>query len=160
MLVVEDGSIVSGANSYVSLVGANKYLTDRGKELNLSEGLLLQGADYVNSFRKRYRGYKLQPVTSSMQFPRGYLRFDFQDFPANQIPDIVIFAQIEAAIAFANNQDPYRTITDQVIRRERAEGFEREYDTSSNPSPPTYDLKRVMSLLYPLLRDVDYEVTR
>ena len=160
MLIVENGSIVSGSNSYVSLADANKYLADRAKDAILSDGLLLQGADYVNSLRRRYRGYKLQPATSSMQFPRDYLFFDDQFFPNDTIPDIVIYAQIEAAIAFVNNQDPYRTITDQVIRRERAEGFEREYDTQSNPAPPTYDLKRVMSLLYPLLNDNDMEVTR
>ena len=160
MLIVEDGTLVSGSNSYVSLADANKYLTDRAKDVTLSEGLLLQGADFVNSLRRRYRGYKLQSATSSMQFPRGRLRFDYQDFPSDKIPDVVIYAQIEAAIAFSNNQDPYRTLTNQVIRRERAEGFEREYDTRSNPSPPTYELNRVMSLLYPLLRDTEYEVTR
>ena len=160
MLIVEDGSIVSGANSYVSLADAQKYLTDRDKTTVISDGLLLQGADYVNSLRRRYRGFKVSPVTSSMQFPRNYLIYDNQIFPNDAVPDIVIAAQIEAAVSFANNQDPYETTTDQIITKQKADVFEREFDTRSNPSPPTFELKRVMALLYPLFNDTDMEVSR
>ena len=53
---------VDGANSYVSLASniddvfsARDYLTDRGITTEITEGQLLRGAEYANSFRERFK---------------------------------------------------------------------------------------------------------
>lgn len=159
-LIVENGSIVSGANSYVSLADAQQYVTDRAYEVTITEALLLRGVDYINSLRKRYRGYKITPITSSMQFPRAYLYVDNYLYPQDQVPDVVVSAQIETAVSLVAGDDPYKTTSSQVIKRRRADVFEIEYDTMVSPRPDTPQLRRVMSLLNPLLNDETMRVSR
>ena len=159
-LIVEDGTLVSGANSYVSLADAQKYLDDRGDTTVITEGLLLRAADYINSFRLRFRGFKQTPLTSSMQWPRAYAVIDDYLIPPSVIPDVIPSAQIETAIEFANQRDPYATIDSRIVKREKAQDFEREFDTKVGSGMATFDHRRVMSLLYPLFSDHGVRITR
>ena len=159
-LIVEDGSVINGANSYVSLVDANQYLTDRGITTELTDGLLLRGCDYINSFRDRYKGYKQTAVTSNMQWPRAFAVIDNYLVRSNVIPAVIPDAQIEAALEIALDRDPHETTSTRVIKREKLDVLEVEYDTQAGREVPDYDYRRVRALLSPVLKDNMFRVSR
>lgn len=152
-LIVEDGTVVSNANSYVSVTDANLYLADRGITVTVSEGQILRGADYVNSFRTRFKGFKLTPIASSMQWPRSYVVLDERLLPDGTIPALIIDAQIEVALEIASNRDPHETTSTRVIKKQKLDVLEVEYDTMAGREVPNYDYRRVKSLLRPVLRN-------
>ena len=153
MIIVEDGSIVSGANSYVSAVGARKYLDDRAIETIIPDGTLIRGADYINSFRTRFKGCKRGYIASSMQWPRSYVEIDDYCLPDDVIPDLIIAAQIEAALEIAANRDPLATTELRPIRKQKLGPLEVEYDTSRSSEIPSYTYTKIRLLLSPVLKD-------
>ena len=128
-LTVEDGSLVTGADSYVSLLDAQQYATSRGIETPITEALLLRAADYVNAYRKVFKGTKLTPPHRDMQWPRKDVEIDNYDLPNNVIPECVIRAQIETAIEMGEGFDPLETISNKVITKEKIDVLEFTYDT-------------------------------
>lgn len=149
---------VDGANSYVSLASniddvfsARDYLTDRGITTEITEGQLLRGAEYVNSFRERFKGFKVTPVTSSMQWPRFFVIIDEYFLDARHIPEVIPKAQIEVALEIANGRDPHSTIDMRVVKKKRVDVIETEYDTRLQRLE-TFDYRRIKALLRPVLK--------
>ena len=159
-LVVETGAVVEGANSYVSLADANQYLMDRGITTVLTEGQLLRGADYVNSFRMRYKGYKQTNVLSNMQWPRAFAVIDNYLINSNVIPAVIPDAQVQAALEIALDRDPHETTSTRPIKREKLDVLEVEYDTQAGRYVPDYEYRKVDSLLRPLLKNTGSRLTR
>ena len=79
-LIVEDGSIVPNANSYVALIDADNYFRARNNHVWLSleqtakEALLIAATDYIElRFGRRFLGQKKQD-NQPLSFPRkGFL---------------------------------------------------------------------------------------
>ena len=150
----KDQTTFGEANSYVSLTDANTYATDRGYTVTLTEGLLVRGADYVNSFRDRFSGEKLTPASSNMQFPRSDAILDGDNLPLDEIPQLIVEAQIETAIEIANNRDPQSTTTSQLVKKRRVGPLEIEYDNKyGDTTVGTYDYRKINNLLQPILTD-------
>ena len=151
----KDQSTFSDANSYVSVADANVYVTDRGYTTVLTEGLLIRGADYVNSFRDRFSGEKRTPASSNMQFPRTDAILDNDELPTDEIPNLIIEAQIETALEIANNRDPQETVTSQLIKKEKVGDLEVEYDNKygDTSASGSYDYRKISNLLQPILTD-------
>lgn len=158
-LIVEDGSVVDGANTYISLVDAQTYLNDRGYDITLTEGLLLRGCDYVNSFRTRFKGYKQTNVLSNMQWPRAFAVIDNYLINSNVIPAVIPDAQVETALEMAMNRDPHDTTSTQVVKKIKADAIEKEYDTMAGREVPNFEYRKIMALLRPVLKDT-WIVTR
>lgn len=152
-LVVETGAIISGANSYVSLADAGDYATRRGYDVTLTDQLLLRAADYINTYRDRFKGTKLTPVTSNMQFPRINVILDGYIVPSDQIPALIPAAQVETAVELAGGRDPQEAISTQIIKRQRIGPLEIEYDTESGVELPSFDFPKINDLLAPVLTD-------
>lgn len=167
-LVVEDGSLVRGANSYVSFADGTAYLADRGITTEVDVGHLLRAADYINSFGDRFKGYQVlgenRTALSTMQWPRSYVFLDGLSIgylPNNEIPDLIIHAQVETALEIANNRDPLGTVSARQVKRQKVDVIEVEYDTSVGAGgQAVFDHRRVMSLLSPLLKGGEYLVSR
>ena len=159
-LIVETGEVIANANSYVSLSDATSYLSDRGITIPITAGHLLRGADYVNSFRTRFKGLKLTPYTSSMQWPRQYVILDEWYLPDGTIPQLIIDAQIEAALEIASSRDPHETTSTRVIKKQKLDVLEVEYDTMAGREVPNYDYRRIKALLRPVLYGSFVEVSR
>lgn len=159
----ENNATFDGANSYVSLAEANDYLMDRGVAVTLEEGHVVRGADYVNTFADRYKGVRIPSSSSVMQWPRAgvFLDGNLTQVASNEIPKILKEAQIETAYEISQGRDPSSTISTRVIKRERVDVIEREYDT-----PPggqlyaQFDYRRIFLLLAPLLSDDLFRVFR
>jgi hypothetical protein len=71
MIIVEDGSGVVGANSYVSAAEFIDFWQVRGLTISPADSvrLLLLAADFIESLEPRYRGDRVN-VNQSLSFPR------------------------------------------------------------------------------------------
>lgn len=154
-LVVENGSLVEGADSYVSLSDAQQYATDRGLDTVLSEALLLRAVDYVNAFRKVFKGFKLTDPENDMQWPRREVVIDGYILASTVIPQCVVRAQIQTAIEIAEGFDPLETVSSQVLTKEKIDVLEFEYDTDKETSGGTegFVFRKVRALLRPVIQD-------
>lgn len=105
--VVEDGTCVPGANSYITLEEAGQYQRNKGREdwLALSDdeklSSLIKGTQYVNDLYKWKGRRKFE--SQALAFPRvdprdfqGYVR-DLDGFPVKGIPKKLKDAVCEAA---------------------------------------------------------------
>jgi hypothetical protein len=102
VLVVEDGSGIAGANSYVSLTYLNEYHSIRGNTKwddfleEEKEAAAIRAMMYIETFR--YRGTKLN-VLHSCKFPRvGVVMRDGLEWPSTEVPEAVRQAQAEGAL--------------------------------------------------------------
>jgi len=114
-LIVETGSGVAGANSYISLVDADIYaagtnfrgawddLSDPDKESRLIEAALLMDQT------ANYKGYKTYS-SGTLRWPRsGVSDLDGIEIPSNSIPFQLKNAQMEMAFTLSLGTDPNAT---------------------------------------------------
>lgn len=113
-VIVEDGTNVPAANSYVSLAEARAYAGLRGLNLPVSDielsSLLVRSTDYLDTFK--YKGAKTS-ASQSLEWPRsrvyllnpGYCNSG-ELLPSDSIPQKLKSAQIEAAIGLFSGINP------------------------------------------------------
>ena len=108
-IVVEDGTIVSGANSYVSEAELTTYATARGVTLTGdTEELLIKAMDYVEQLS--FKGFK-RLSTQPLQFPRANLVIDDYLIDLDVIPTILKEGLMEVAMSIDNGEDPLADVT-------------------------------------------------
>lgn len=152
-IIVEDGSNVPGANSYVSLADARTILVDLGQDLDTDDGIaeqqLLNAANYIEAFRSKYQGWKTNDV-QSMQWPRVGVVVDNRIIDTVTIPQDLINAQVFAAYEFSQGQILQPSSTGQTTQSEEVVGAVKVsyFNTGSVDGSPT--LVRVMDSLNPL----------
>lgn len=99
-LIVENGSIVQGADSYISLANARLFLSGVGLSLGLlditAEVQLRRAFFYIESLR--YRGAVVDP-TQTTQFPRKNLTRNGVVVPETVVPSEIVRAQAYIAAA-------------------------------------------------------------
>lgn len=107
-IIVENGSIVTNANSYVSEAELAAYATARGVTLTGDqEVLLIKAMDYIEG--QNFKGVKWtrdQPL----QWPRNDVWLDGYLLDASSIPQLLKNAQMEAAISIDGSVDPLADI--------------------------------------------------
>lgn len=151
-IIVEDGSLVNGANSYVNLATARQFALNRGKSLPASDdeanAALIRAMDYIEAKRRQFKGVKVSP-TQSLQWPRKCVDIDGEDFPENAIPIELKNAQCQLALEAATI-DLMPTSSGAFVIREKTGPIETEYSetisTSGSPNMPA-----VEAFLAPLL---------
>lgn len=131
---VEDGSVVAGANSYVTLAYANDYfaidvnaastwaaLTDPNKEL------YLQAATRILDQKVKWKGDKVDE-TSALRWPRTGV-YDRDDIliEDTEIPDQLKEVVCEMAKYLLSGEDPTVGIGAEAIKRIKADVVEVEY---------------------------------
>lgn len=137
-LIIEDGSGVSGAESYISVADADDYHTKRGNATWVGaepdkEAALRKAADYLRQFyRTRWKGYQLY-VDQVMDWPRSDVYIDPQDsttlLDEEAIPEEVRRANAELAlIALTGTLAP--NITRGSIKRRKVGPIETEYNNA------------------------------
>jgi hypothetical protein len=128
-LIVEDGSIVAGANTYVSDADYVAYAKARGKTIaagaSAREIELIRAMDYIESFRKEFQGRKVE-VTQPLQWPRSNVYIDCYYAPSTSIPQELRSAQMEAGILL-NSTDILKSGTTQNIQKEKLDVLEVSY---------------------------------
>jgi hypothetical protein len=107
-IIVEDGTIVTGANSYVSEAELTAYATARGLTLSTDgEQLLIRGMDYIEA--QSYKGTKFTK-DQPLQWPRAGVYVDDYLVDADEIPTELKNGLMESALAIDNGQDPLADI--------------------------------------------------
>lgn len=102
-IIVEDGTIVPDANSYITTAEARQYATNRGVTLPVDEdevaAMVIQATDFLESKACEYAGRKTDPE-QSLEWPRtdAYI-LGYEPYPPNQIPKNLKQAQCALVVA-------------------------------------------------------------
>jgi len=99
-IIVEDGSIVPDANSYLTIAEANTLLDDTFgivPIVALTEKDLKLATQYLESFASEYQGFQVSPAAQSLQFPRNFVYINCVPVPSDSIPTTLKTAQALAA---------------------------------------------------------------
>lgn len=133
-LIVETGSIVTGANTYASEAELTSYLAARGLTLGgavaTAEQLLLSAMDYIES--RTFAGTK-KTKDQPLQWPREGVYIDGFLVESTEIPNSLKYAQIETAIAIDGGENPMANLG-RVAKREKVDVIEVEYESGSSDS--------------------------
>jgi len=131
MLIVEDGTRPSGANSYVSLADARAYASARGITLSAVDATLeaqiIDAMDWIESHDAQFVGERVdrdQPLS----WPREWAVVDGWSWSSDEIPRQLITALLEAVLEVHGGGDPFNPADNLTIIRARVEGaVEVEY---------------------------------
>ena len=152
-LVIENGSLVQDANSYVSVADARAYAEARASTFPAddteAEAALIVAMDYLESLRAEYQGSKVSPGVQALQWPRTGVVIDGWEVPITHIPNELKFGQIQLAIESANGTDLTPTGDGREVIREKVDVLETEYAPGAGGSPQPVFVK-VRAFLAPL----------
>lgn len=104
-LIVEDGSIVANANSYVTTDELNTYATARGVTIasGVREQWLVMAMDYLEQLS--FKGIKYTQG-QSLQWPRVNVTIDTYLVDSDEIPALLQNAQMQLAMSFYAGYSP------------------------------------------------------
>lgn len=146
-IVVEDGSIVTGANSYATTAELSAFATARNVTLSgdyTTEQLLIIAMDYIESLA--YKGMKVRS-DQPLQWPRVDVIIDGSYFNSDDIPNQLKNGLMQTALAIDAGNSPQQVAPRKTIREKVGE-LEVQYATGS--SSVTIDPK-INYFLYKLL---------
>lgn len=152
-LIVEDGSIVPNANTYLSEAGANAILENFGYTLDsgTAETNLRTAAQYLESFRNQYQGEKVS-CDQSLQWPRGGAYVDCCTIPSNEIPEVLKFAQALAAYETEQGNALQATTNGQTVIEKTIVGAVSVKYGDNGQDSGQLTFKQIDSYIQPLLK--------
>lgn len=152
-LIVEDGSGVPDADSYVSTAYARAFAASVGVALpsddTALEAALRAGALYVDA--QPFSG-QAASADQALAWPRKLASLRGYPLDSNVIPELLKKAQVIAAALNPNGLDVSVTVTAGAIKREKVGPIETEYYDSGVSTVLTYSA--IDNLLAPLLNYV------
>ena len=145
-IIVEDGTIVSGANSYISVAELDTYAADRGITILASDKtvLLIKSMDYIESLG--YIGIT-RTAGQVLQFPRSDMIVDNFLLPIDEIPQLLKDGQAETALAIDRSENPLQDVERKVIE----EGVDTLFTKYSLGSSSTTIVRTISAKLHKLL---------
>lgn len=154
MLIVEDGSIVPNADSWLSLADARALAAKYGYVLPAddteAESALRNGAMYVGLQEPAMCGRRVS-AAQSLSFPRTGISLYGFPVASNIIPDQVKLAQLIAGVEYGNGADVRASSDGRITTMERVEGAVTvEYANNGNTGA-TITITAAMDALRPLL---------
>ncbi|ECS0213252.1 hypothetical protein U9V99_004273 [Salmonella enterica subsp. enterica serovar Montevideo] len=153
-LVVEDGSIVAEADSYLSLEDALALAAKYGYVLPAddteAEAALRNGAMYVGLQEPAMCGRRVS-AEQSLSFPRNGI--SLYGFPVanNTIPEQVKLAQLIAGVEYGSGVDVRASSDGRVTTMERVEGAVTVQYANNGNTGATITITAAMDALRPLL---------
>ena len=100
-LIIEDGSIVAGADSYATLAELRAYAAKRGIALPTTDGdcevLLIKAMDYLQGQEGRYKGSRVR-ADQPLAWPRVDVCVYGFYIATDAIPQALIDAQVSLAV--------------------------------------------------------------
>lgn len=157
-LIIEDGSGIPNANSYIDIAYARQYASARGLTLpddeTAVESLIFNAMDKIESYWNRYQGKKSLPG-NALQWPRQGVILYGSSLPTTEIPKQVKDAAAQFAIDSQSEElMPNRTTTTAVVE-ERVEGavtVKYAAPETSDGRAPTPVFTKAESYLEPLFK--------
>lgn len=113
-IIIENGSNVANANSYVSVADARTYAANRGVALSIDDDevakLLIKATDYLESKACEYQG---SPTNSdqALAWPRICVSLNGADVLSDSIPKKLKDAQIQTAMAISEGFEPLGNVS-------------------------------------------------
>jgi hypothetical protein len=145
-IVVEDGTVVAGANSYVTEAELTTYAADRGVTLTAAtDVLLIKAMDYIESLA--FIGDK-HKESQPLQWPRDEVYIDRYYIERETIPKELKNGVYTAALAIDAELDPLRII-ERATKREKVDVIEVEYMDSAASQTI---VRTISAALYKILR--------
>jgi hypothetical protein len=135
-LIVEDGSIVAGANSYITVDEYIEWADSRFGSRSTApscdsdaEALILRAMDYFDS--QNFQGKKVIS-TQPLQWPRSWVVIDGYSVEADEIPEEVKRSIFELTYAEEIGEGMLSVI-DRKVKKEKVASIEVEYSDGSSP---------------------------
>jgi hypothetical protein len=163
-LIIETGSIVTDANSYITAAEAETLLNNVGESFGdiptaTIETYLLQGVRYLESFRSRFQGLKTDS-TQSLQWPRTPVKIDGYSISSDVIPTELKMAQALAALEINNGETLQDNNNGQTITSESIGGAISVTYANDGISGNTNYFPLINTYLSPLLKGKSTQVYR
>jgi hypothetical protein len=159
-IIVEDGTGLANAESYVSVVDANTYHSKIGNDAwndldtSVKEQLLRKATDYmVAQYRLQYAGYR-RYSTQSLDWPRLYVPL-IDSLSANVFPQYVDFDIVPTTVKNACAELALKSYTailmqdlTQGVIREKVDVIEVEYDKYSPQQTRYAQIDAMLSVFF------------
>lgn len=135
-LVIEDGTVVTGANSYIDIDTAKAYAQARGVDLGVDNSLIERRAvvamDYLETLN--YKGRRTDPVDQALAWPRTDVVIDGVVVPENSIPARLRNAQAQLIIEQTNGVKIFSSRGAssepiEFVKKEKVDVIETEFAT-------------------------------
>ena len=153
-LIVENGSIVPGADSWISLADARALAAKYGKELpaddTAAEAALRSGAVYVGLQEPAMCGQRVS-AEQSLAYPRKYVFMYGFAVSSDSIPSQIITAQVLAAVEYGAGTDVRASSDGRVVESERVEGAVAVSYFNNGATGASTTITAAMDALRPLL---------
>lgn len=159
-LIIEDGSLIANANSYVTTTEIESFLTSRGiLSSNLDtadkiESMALRAMDFLNT--QDYSGCRVDN-NQALSFPRGNIYLsDNRELASDVIPQELKDAECWLIYYIDQGTDPSGAQT-QLVKREKVDSLEIEYqDGGAYSSFGLSNIPNVKQLLKYLITNTSY----
>jgi hypothetical protein len=152
-LIIEDGTIVEDANSYVTLAEYRAYGASRGLTITaddtLAEQQLIRSMDYLLTYEDDYQGLRISD-SQELSFPRSPVTIYGAD-KSSEIPDNLKSGQSRLAYDAASS-DLQTNGAGQEVIEEQVGPLKTKYNPNgtTNPQP---NFTEALSILEPLFRE-------
>ena len=145
-IIVEDGSIVTGADTYVSVADYESWADARGIEYDttLVESQILRAMDYIETLR--FIGQK-STKAQTLQFPRVGVVVDGYELDYDEIPEQLKKAVYESVKAESEGASQLANVERRTLS-EKVGAIEVQYAENSNS---TTSVVAINKALYKLL---------
>lgn len=148
-LIVEDGSIVAGANSYASVADADAYFADRANAAWAAlttpqkQAALIQAGDYLEAtYATAWKGDRVS-ADQPMSWPRvGVIAYGYE-LPADGVPETLQRANIELAVRASSG--PLAKDEGQRVKRRKVDVLETEYSEYSSAQTTYTAVSRMLA---------------
>ena len=158
-IVVEDGSVVTGANSYASIAEVRAYATERGVTLDADDAVvevqMHKAMDWLEGYEDRFTGERYT-ADQELSWPRLYAEVHGFDVAYNAIPSQLIKAQAQLVVDVHNGVELQPTVTDtRVVTEEKVDVITVKYaegTATAGATPGQPELVKAEMMLRPLLR--------
>jgi hypothetical protein len=151
-LVIEDGTIVPNATSYVTVTEAREYSAARGITLSAVDAtvdvMAIKAMDYLESLREQFQGTKVDDE-QELQFPRDNVYIDEVLLANDSIPKLLKKAQCQLIIEINSGVLLMPTRKSAEVKIETVGPISTEYFQGSPVAP---EMTTVNSLLNPLFK--------
>ena len=171
-LIVETGSVVTGAESYISLADALTYHANRGNAAwaalspaTIREQCLRKATAYmVGQYRRRWAGYRYIS-SQELDWPRSFVPLPDEYFGGvvayvsnNSVPVEVQYACAELALK-ASTGDLLVDQSQQAIRK-KVEGIEIDYDKYSPQAKRYPAIEAMLTPYFNSTSSINHELIR
>ena len=135
-IIVEDGTHVDNANSFVDVATCRTFCSARGLTLPTADAevevLLIKAMDYLQSLETKFQGSR-ENTGQELVFPRKNISF-FGESITGEIPLVLKNAQCRLAYDWSKN-DLQKTGTDREVLKTKLGPMEKQFAETGSTSP-------------------------